>query len=334
MEHAPVLWHIDLSEELADTKLFAEAWDAGGLYQIGRFPGYRWGEWNGKYRDDIRAFVKGDPGKIGAVASRIAGSADLYETSGHLPVNSVNFVTAHDGFTMNDLVSYNEKHNEANGDNNRDGGDDNISWNCGVEGETTDTGVDQLRRRQIKNFAAVLMVSQGIPMFVAGDEVRRTQRGNNNAYCHDSELAWFDWTLAEKNKDIFRFFKEMIAFRRAHPAVHRGRFFTGEVNERGLPDVSWHGCKLYQCGWNDPDSRVLSFTLGGFEGEADVHVILNMFWDGLDFEVPNVAGRKWVKVVDTAAPSPQDIVSVSKAPVLKGSTVNAAGHSVVVLVSR
>jgi isoamylase len=331
LAYPPVIWHIELSEVLADTKIIAEAWDAAGLYQIGYFPGYRWAEWNGRYRDDVRRFVKGEPGIIGALADRIAGSADLYQAHGHLPLNSVNFITAHDGFTLNDLVSYDQKHNEANGEGNRDGSDDNLSWNCGVEGATDDPAVDALRRRQIKNFCAIQMLSQGVPMFVMGDEVRRTQHGNNNAYCHDDELSWFDWTLVEKNADIFRFFKQMITFRRAHPTVHRSRFFTGETNERGRPDVSWHGCQLGQPGWNDPDARALSFTLGGFDGEPDVHVILNAYWDDLDFALP--AGR-WVRVVDTAASSPEDIYPVDAAPAFEGATYRATGRSVVILVSR
>jgi isoamylase len=331
LAYPPVIWHIELSELLADTKIVAEAWDAAGLYQIGYFPGTRWAEWNGKYRDDVRRFVKGDAGLIAVVASRIAGSSDLYQARGHLPINSVNFITAHDGFTLNDLVSYNQKHNDANGEDNRDGANDNNSWNCGAEGDTDNSAVDELRRRQIKNFCAIQMLSQGVPMFVMGDEVRRTQRGNNNAYCHDDDLSWFDWTLVDKNRDIFRFFQQMIAFRRAHPTVHRSRFFTGQTNERGRPDASWHGCRLGQPGWDDSNSRVLSFTLGGFDGEPDLHVILNMHGEDLDFEVPSGV---WVKVVDTAAPSPQDIHPIDEAPAFEGATYRAASRSVVVLVSR
>ena len=334
MAYPPAIWHIELSETLLDTKIIAEAWDAAGLYQIGYFPGYRWAEWNGKFRDVARRFVKGDAGLAGQLANRIAGSADLYEARGHLPINSVNFITAHDGFTLNDLVSYNDKHNDANGEGNRDGADDNNSWNCGVEGVTSDPAIEALRRRQIKNFAAILLLSQGIPMFVAGDEIRRTQHGNNNAYCHDDALSWFDWDLAEKNQDMFRFFKHMIAFRRAHPTVHRSRFFTGEVNERGMPDVRWHGCKLDQPGWDDADSRVLSFTLGGAGGEPDVHVILNQHWDDLDFDVPPVPGRDWLKVVDTAADSPNDIHPIEQAPRFEGAVYRATARSLIVLVSR
>ncbi len=336
MVNPPVVWQIETSEILADTKIIAEAWDAGGLYQIGDFPGYRWAEWNGRFRDDIRRFVKGDPGMVGAVAWRLGGSADLYQATGHLPINSVNFITCHDGFTLNDLVSYNDKHNEANGEDNRDGINDNLSWNCSVEGETDNPEIDRLRRRQIKNFAAILMLSQGVPMFVAGDEVRRTQNGNNNAYCQDNEISWFNWNLVEKNADIFRFFKLMINFRNCycHSALRRRYFFNGEVNERGLTDIHWHGCKLFSPGWHDPDAKVLAFTLGGFEGEADIHVMLNMYWEDLDFEIPSIEGRKWYKVVDTALASPMDIVEPGEETVVSGNVFPVKDRSVVVLISK
>jgi isoamylase len=334
MVNPPVIWQIELSETLADTKVIAEAWDAAGLYQIGYFPGYRWAEWNGKYRDTIRRYVKGDPGIIGDVADRIAGSAGIYQHSGHLPINSINFVDCHDGFTLNDTVSYNEKHNTANGENNRDGANDNNSWNCGAEGETNDPGIEQLRRQQIKNFAAILMLSQGGHMFVAGDEIRRTQQGNNNAYCQDNEISWFDWDLAEKNKDMFRFFQKMIAFRKRHPILQRSRFFTGETNQRGLPDISWHGCQLSGPGWNDPECRVLAFTMGGFEGDADLHVMLNMHWEALGFQIPTVQGRNWYRVVDTSLPSPQDIADVGEAVEITGDNYIVNSRSVVVLMSK
>ena len=223
MEFPPVVWGIELSEKLADTKVIAEAWDAGGLYDVGNFPGSRWSDWNGRFRDDVRRFVRGDPGLISTIATRISGSMDMYEGSGRGPSNSVNFITAHDGFTLYDLVAYNQKHNDANGEGNRDGIDDNLSWNCGAEGATDDPGVNAFRDRQLKNFAAILFVSQGVPMFVAGDEVARTQQGNNNAYCQDSDLSWFDWTLAEENAGLFRFFKNMIALRRRHSSACSGR---------------------------------------------------------------------------------------------------------------
>jgi len=334
LEFPPVIWHIELSEALSDTKVFAEAWDAAGLYQVGYFPGYRWAEWNGKFRDDLRSFVKGTPGLAGAVASRIAGSADLYESRRHLPVNSVNFIDCHDGFTLNDLVSYNGKHNDANGEDNRDGINDNLSWNCGFEGPTFDENIERFRKQQIKNFASLLMLSQGIPMFVAGDEVRRTQQGNNNTYCQDNELNWFDWTLPEANRDVFRFWQQMIAFRKQHPNVHRSRFFTGEVNERNLADITWHGCQLNSPGWNDPNARVLAYTLGGFGGEADLHVMMNMYWEPLPFELPTAGDRKWFRAVDTSLDSPNDIAPRGQEVEVNGSEYVVNSRSIVVVLSK
>lgn len=347
MINPPVIWQIELSEVLANTKVIAEAWDAAGLYEVGYFPGYRWGEWNGRYRDAIRRFVKGDAGYIdgknlvGRVADVISGSADIFEANGELPVNSVNFLTAHDGFTLNDLVSYNYKHNEANGEGNQDGINDNLSWNCGVEGEVDNPEIDALRKRQLKNFAAILMLSQGIPMFVYGDEVRRTQRGNNNAYCQDNEISWFDWELVDKNQDLFRFFKQMIAFRKGSPTLQRNRFYSGQVNQRGLPDIGWHGCNLNSPGWYDPSSRVLAFTMGSFaeksSQDVDIHVMLNMDWEDLDFEVPFLADRTWYRVVDTFQSSPDDIVenfaNPGKETAVAGNACHVKNRSVVVLIS-
>ncbi|MGF1482238.1 MAG: glycogen debranching protein GlgX [Cyanophyceae cyanobacterium] len=335
LKHPPVIWAIELDDVLAETKVIAEAWDAGGLYQIGYFPGYRWAEWNGRYRDDLRRFVKGDPGMVGAVASRLAGSADLYQWSGHQPINSINFITAHDGFTLNDLVSYSAKHNEANGEGNRDGIDENLSWNCGAEGERDDQWINDLRERQIKNFATLLMVSQGVPMLVMGDEVRRTQKGNNNAYCQDNELSWLDWHLVEKNLSMFRFWKLLIS-RRLHTAqLHEPRYFTGKVNERGLADLSWHGTQLYAPGWQDSTSRALAFTYGGFEGcDTDVHVLMNMYWDGLEFELPPVGDRHWYRTVDTSLKSPNDISEIGQEVCISGNTYFVNGRSVVVLISK
>jgi glycogen operon protein len=334
LAYPPVVWSIELSECLLDTRIIAEAWDAAGLYQIGYFPGYRWAEWNGRFRDDIRRFVRGDPGVVGAVAARLAGSADIYQASGHLPINSINFVTCHDGFTLNDLVSFNDKHNEANGEGNRDGINDNLSWNCGREGATDDPAIEALRERQIKNYAALLMLSRGVPMLVAGDEVRRTQQGNNNAYCQDNDISWFDWRLTEKNRSLLRFWKLLIAARPHFRAGRPGRFFTGERNERGLPDVAWHSTELNKPGWDDPNARCLAYTLAGFDGASDVHVVLNMYWDALDFEVPVVPGRRWHRIVDTARPSPEDIVETAHQAPIDGDHVQARGRSVLVLLSR
>ena len=332
--HPPLVWQIELDEELADTKLIAEAWDAAGLYQIGHFPGDRWAEWNGRYRDDVRRFVKGDPGLVGAIASRLGGSADIYQERGGSPLNSINFVTCHDGFTLNDLVSFNQKHNVANGEDNRDGINDNLSWNCGAEGDSADLSVESLRDRQVRNFMAILLLSRGVPMFVAGDEVRRSQGGNNNAYCQDNEISWFDWNLVNKNSDLLRFYKGMIHFRKMHAAVRRGQFFTGAVNERGLKDVSWHGTKLNQPGWDDANARSLAMTLAGFGPDPDLHVMFNMFWDSLQFELPVVPGRRWRLAVDTAQPSPHDLADPGTEPDVPGNTYRVEARSIVVLINR
>jgi glycogen operon protein len=332
--HPPLVWQIELDEELADTKLIAEAWDAAGLYQIGHFPGDRWAEWNGRYRDDVRRFVKGDPGVVGAIASRLCGSSDIYQERGGSPMNSVNFVTCHDGFTLNDLVSFNQKHNEANGEYNSDGINDNLSWNCGVEGDSGDPKIESLRSRQVRNFIAILMLSRGVPMFVAGDEIRRSQKGNNNAYCQDNEISWFDWTLVNKHSELLRFFRSMIRFRKIHRAVRRDQFFNGSVNERGLKDVSWHGTKLNCPGWDDTGARSLAMTLAGFSGDCDLHVMFNMFWNSLDFELPVVSARRWCLSVDTAQPSPHDIVEPGSEPDVFGNTHRVEAQSLVVLVNR
>lgn len=332
--HPPLVWQIELDEELADTKLIAEAWDAAGLYQIGHFPGDRWAEWNGRYRDDVRRFVRGDPGVVGAIASRLGGSADIYEERGGSPLNSVNFVTCHDGFTLNDLVSFNQKHNETNGEDNRDGINDNLSWNCGVEGESADPNIESLRNRQVRNLMAILLLSRGVPMFVAGDEIRRTQNGNNNAYCQDNEISWFDWTLVDKNSDLLRFCRNMIRFRMEHAAVRRHQFFNGSLNERGLKDVSWHGTKLEHPGWDDSGARALAMTLAGFGADPDLHIMFNMFWESLDFELPVVPGRRWCVAVDTAQPSPHDIAEPGSETEVLGNTHRVEARSVVVLVNR
>jgi glycogen operon protein len=343
MDDPPVLWHIELDNELAETKIIAEAWDAGGLYQVGYFPGFRWAEWNGRFRDDVRRFVKGDKGLIGKVAARIGGSADIYQDDGELPINSINFITAHDGFTLNDLVSYDWKHNEANGEGNRDGTDDNLSWNCGAEGDTDDPEILALRARQVRNFLTILMLSQGVPMMVMGDEARQTQFGNNNAYCQDNEITWFDWPLAEEHADLVRFTSQLIAFRKDHLTLRRARFFTGEINGRGLADISWHGCRTFSPGWDDPESRVLAFTLGGFpikssgktsDADTDIHVMMNMDWTDLDFDVPAVEGRRWYRVIDTGAAASADIFEAGQEPLFEGDTCRLRNRSIVVLISK
>lgn len=335
MKYPPVVLQVELDEALADTKVIAEAWDAAGLYQVGYFPGYRWVEWNGCYRDDIRRFMRGESGLVGAVASRIAGSADLYQWRGHLPINSVNFITCHDGFTLNDLVSYNQKHNQANGEENRDGADENLSWNHGVEGETGTPEVEALRNRQIKNFATILLLSRGVPMILAGDEVRRTQKGNNNAYCQDNEISWFDWSLVEGNSHLLRFWQLMIQFRKYHPTLQHPDYFSGhEMNERGIADISWHGCQLYSPGWDDPQARVLAFTLGGFNGAADLHVMINMYQEMLNFEIPPLRDRQWYRTVDTAQAYLFDITEPGQESLITDNIYPVARHSITILISK
>jgi glycogen operon protein len=334
MAHPPVLWNLELSETFAETKLIAEAWDAAGLYQIGSFPGVRWAEWNGRFRDDVRRFVRGDRGVVGAVATRIAGSADLYQASGRGPTNSINFITCHDGFTLMDLVSYNGKHNEANGEGNRDGIDDNLSWNCGVEGDTDDAAVRALRTRQAKNLAAILLLSQGVPMLLGGDEFGRSQRGNNNAYCQDNAISWVDWSLLDEHRDLHAFVKGMIALRKRCGQLRRADYVAGRVNARGLPELGWHGCQLDAPGWNDPSCRVLAFTLAGLaEGEPDLHVMMNMDDQSLDFEVPAVATRRWHRLADTAL-SPGADMDPAATTVITEPRYLVTGRSVVVLVSK
>jgi glycogen operon protein len=283
--------------------------------------------------------VKGEPGIVGQVADAIGGSASLYQARGGEPTNSINFVNCHDGFTLNDLVSYNSKHNEANGEGNRDGNDDNMSWNCGTEGETQDAGIERLREQQVRNCATILLLSRGVPMFVAGDEVRNTQYGNNNAYCQDNEVGWFDWVRAEKHADVRRFWQRMIEFRKKHPAVRLNSFFTGDKNKRGWADITWHGTKLFGPGWGDSQARALGFTLAGFgpdanDPEPDIHVMMNMYWDPLDMEVPAIEGRKWVRVVDTSLPSPSDIADAGKEAAFSDQSYRVSGRSVVVLMNQ
>jgi glycogen operon protein len=333
LSQPPIVYGITLLEPLVETKMIAEAWDLG-QYQVGDFPGFRWSEWNGRYRDTVRRFVRGDAGLIGDLARRLAGSADLYQWQHRMPCNSVNFVTCHDGFTLNDLVSYNGKHNEANGEGNRDGSDSNNSWNCGAEGRTDDPIVNALRERQVKNFAAILLLSQGVPMILMGDEVRRTQHANNNAYCQDNEISWLDWGLVEKNAGLLRFWQRLIDFRKRHASLRRKTFFSGRSNERGLTDVTWHGCKLNEPGWNDPNARALAFTLAGFDGEEDIHVLLNTYWEPLDFDLPLLDGRCWHLAVDTAENAPLDAAEPGQEKRVTNGSFCAQGRSVVVLVSR
>jgi glycogen operon protein len=337
----PVVEMIAEDSVLADTKLIAEPWDAAGLYQVGRFPfGRRWSEWNGRYRDDVRRFWRGEPGLAGDLATRLCGSADLYEASGRAPRHSINFVTCHDGFTLCDLVSYNRKHNEANGERNRDGTDDNYSWNCGVEGPTDNPTILGLRLRQAKNLMATLLLSQGVPMLLAGDEFLRTQGGNNNAWCQDNEVSWVDWRLSEVNGDFLRFVRAMIALRKRHPILRRRHFFRGSgPGSNHAPDITWHGIEPYAPDFSST-SRSLVFVLDGRqtgrEPDQDFCVACNAWDNPLILRLPpSPSGRAWCRVVDTSLPSPQDITeSNAGAPLPPYTHYSLAPYAVVVLIAE
>jgi glycogen operon protein len=322
------------SPALAKTWLIAEPWDAGGVYQVGSFPRGRYSEWNGRYRDVVRRFVRGDAGLVGELAQRIAGSSDLYEAAGRTPVHSINFVTCHDGFTLWDLVSYERKHNEANGERNRDGSDANWSSNHGIEGETSNPRVLRLRARQARNLVAILLLSRGVPMLLAGDELLRTQRGNNNVYCQDNALGWVDWSLVATHADMLRFVREMIALRRRHPGLMRERYPAGATAGAG-PDIAWHGVALGQPPWRDPEARVLGFTLrSSASAEADLHVVMNMSPATLHATLPARSSGRWHLAVDTWRPQPDEIVPPEGQVAVDGGRMLVHAHSVVVLEGR
>jgi glycogen operon protein len=312
----PVLWDIESDPQLAGTKLIAEAWDAAGLYQVGRFVGDSWQEWNGRFRDDVRRFLKGDGGSVSGVATRFLGSPDLFGHEEREAEQSVHFVACHDGFTLNDLVSYNHKHNESNGENNRDGSDDNLSWNCGVEGPSDDRVIEALRNRQVKNFLTLTLLAVGTPMLLMGDEVRRTQQGNNNAYCQDNEISWFDWTLLDKHADVHRFVKELIAFRQRRDVTMGGT--TISLNELLLrADFDWHGTTLDCPDWSE-HSHSLAFTMKSLRSRFLLHGMLNAYWEPLSFELPPVteSEHRWRRCVDTSLASPDDVRRWEEAPMV------------------
>ncbi|HWP07673.1 MAG TPA: glycogen debranching protein GlgX [Polyangiaceae bacterium] len=328
----PVLWDIESDPLLAGTKLIAEAWDAAGLYQVGSFIGDTWQEWNGRFRDDVRRLVKGDEGSIPALASRLLGSPDIYAHEQREAEQSINFVACHDGFTLNDVVSYDGKHNEANGEFNRDGSNDNFSWNCGVEGPSDDPEIEALRNRQVKNFLALLLLSAGTPMLLMGDEVRRTQRGNNNAYCQDNELSYFDWDLVERHADVLRFVQLLTAFRLRRDATLEGtRLTLQELLERAR--MTWHGVALDCPDWSGK-SHSLAFTLRSLNDRYAFHGIINAYWEPLTFElppVPAVNAGTWRRCIDTSLASPDDIRPWAEAAVHSERTYRVGSRSVVLL---
>jgi len=335
LENPPALWDIETDPVLAGTKLIAEAWDAAGLYQVGTFIGDSWKEWNGRFRDDVRRFVKGDGGAVRVLAQRVLGSPDIFNQREREPEQSINFVTCHDGFTLNDLVSYNCKHNEANGQANLDGMDDNVSWNCGIEGPSEDAAVERLRRRQVKNFMVTMLTSIGTPMLLMGDEMRRTQRGNNNAYCQDNEVSWLDWSLLDRHRDLHRFVQMLIAHRLT--GIEMGKdsleLSLNELLRRA--EIDWHGVQLGQPEWSD-GSHSLACTIrpGLHRFPFWLHMMSNAYWETLDFDLPHVpetAVSGWRRWIDTAREPPEDIADPRCAPVVGGAQYRVMARSTAML---
>ncbi len=330
-----ILSAIESDPILAGTKLIAEAWDAAGLYGVGKFVELAdwFAEWNGPFRDDVRCFVKGDRGSINALAARILASPDIYSRQDTDINRSVNFITCHDGFTLNDLVSYNHKHNLANGEENCDGANDNYSWNCGVEGATDDPAIEQLRSQQIKNFFTILFISQGTPMLLMGDEVRRTQRGNNNAYCQNNELSWFDWSLIDTNQGLLNFVKKLIQFIQKLEILRQENFLeVTHTSEK--PHLIWHGQYLGQPDWGE-DSHALAFSLNHPAKGEHFHVMLNAYWQPLNFELPPLeTGNYWHRIVDTALPAPEDFTDIEVAPKIDKESYLVTARSSVILMEK
>ena len=330
LENPPVLEGIAEDPVLRDTKIIAEAWDAAGAYQVGSFPGGRWAEWNDRFRDDLRSFWRGDPGQVPRLATRLTGSSDLYLRDGRKPFHSINFVTSHDGFTLNDLVSYSRKHNEPNGEGNRDGLEQNLACNHGVEGPSSDPRMEALRNRQVKNFLATLLLSLGTPMLLGGDELRRSQRGNNNAWCQNNELSWYDWGLLEAHADIHRFTRALISFRLRHPVFQRAEFYSGQNADRDRqPDIRWLAADGGDLDWK------LAGQALGCRLEGNDHDFLLLFNSGpepLRFQLP--ATGRWHQAVDTALPSPEDVSEPGREPAVGPEAYTLAGRAVAVLLSR
>jgi glycogen operon protein len=334
LQDPPLVWGIELSEQLARCKLIAEAWDASGLYQVGSFPGYRWGEWNGMYRDTLRRFLRGDTGIISEVATRICGSSDLYQHQNRLPISGINFITCHDGFTLNDLFSYNEKNNDANGENNRDGCNNNLSFNCGAEGPTNNPEIQAFRKKQAKNAKAILLLSRGVPMLLAGSEILHSQHGNNNCYCQDNEISWLNWENLHTNADMLRFVQKMIQLRKRHTSLMRRRFLTGKPLEgKTLPDITWQGATSDQIpDWKNPEIRTLAYTLAAVgETEADIFVVMNMSDTTQKYELPVIPGKTWCLSVDTALAPPHDIIDPEDQIPLDKAYYQVEHHSVVIM---
>ncbi len=329
LQYPPIVWELNLDSRFADTKIIVEPFGGNSGDVLGSFPDIAAATWNYRFRDTIRQFVRGDKGITGQLATRMCGSSDLFQPNQLGPLNAVNYITCHDGFTLNDVVSYSMKHNEANLEDS--GEDNNSSSNYGVEGPTLDPSINVLRERQVRNFLTMLFLSQGVPMLLAGDECRRTQQGNNNPYVQDNPVSWFDWTLIQANAHLVTFTHELIAFRKRHPALSRSTFFTGQVGPDGLPDIAFHGCNLNEPSFGDPNSRVLAFTLGGSE---PMNVILNMELSSLPFELPILPGKQWFRAVDTSFACTQNIAVAGQELQITTASYYAASRSVVVLIAK
>ncbi|MHB0858574.1 MAG: glycogen debranching protein GlgX [Anaerolineae bacterium] len=328
---SPILWQIESEPALAGTKLMAEAWDAAGLYELGSFTGDRWAEWNGRFRDDIRRFIRGDLGMVRDFAWRMTGSFDIFRGKPSFASHrSINYVTCHDGFTLADLTTYNAKHNDVNGENNHDGAKENYSWNCGVEGETDDEDIQALRRRQQKNLLALLIMARGTPLLLGGDEFGRTQLGNNNAYCQNNAISWFDWRLLEENADLHRFVRGLIAFRGRHPTLTEDHLLVGKSYEDALTErVTFHGVHLDQPDWGH-SSHSLAMRLAAVRDDVSVYLIANAYTESLTFALPDDV--RWKRVIDTSLASPDDLVTEAVAPVMQSNRYQVGPRSVVILV--
>jgi len=332
LQYPPVVWAINLDSRFANTKIIIEPFGGNQGGVLGSFPDIRSSSWNFRFKNAIRRFVRGEPGLTAEVATRICGSSDIFQPEGFLPLNGVSYVTCHDGFTLNDLVCFNTSHNEANGEVSGDR--DNISFNYGEEGPSDHPRIEEIRERQIRNFLAILFLSQGVPMLLAGDECRRSQQGNNNPYVQDNEVSWFDWKLVERHADLVAYTRFLIDFRSRHPALRRHQFFEGIPSQRGLLDVEFHGCELRQPGFEDPHSRVLAVTVADPGEGEDIHFILNMDEVPLAFELPEVEGRIWHRAVDTMLAAPETFACPDNEVPIATETYLAGARSVVILVSK
>jgi len=334
LKNPPILWDIESDPALAGIKLIAEAWDAGGLYQVGSFIGDSWKEWNGEFRDDVRSFFKGDNGIISRFVARLLASPDIYGHQEREPEQSINFITCHDGFTLNDLVSYDHKYNEANGEKNRDGADSNVSWNCGFEGPTDDPAIEELRNRQVKNFLASTLLALGTPMILMGDEARRTQLGNNNAYCQDNEVGWFDWRLLARHEDIHRFTRLLIAARLMNDDPAAEDLTLNQL--LGQARLEWHGVRLGKPDWSH-ESHSIALTAWSATRRVVFHYMVNAYWKPLTFTLPSpkkLPGGTWHRWIDTSRASPEDIVPWDALPTITTGNYRLPGRSLVVLIAK